>query len=333
MVNAHVDVAKDPYVSVLNVNNATYSISELLIRAGKGISTFSFLAQPALVEYANAVNNYGGLYSASDNDDVSLYKFKEDTIEKAIAKYKGKLSDMLRTLDSDESLTKEEISERRKFILNVINNTNGFIFKNSGVAMDYEKGIHAINNPDSYEGVLMQIFALYTLKALQPYADSLNALVRNSQIDTKKFGNTLTHYMNFGNKLLQFINLDYIPTGHSKPIQWKINLPEYSNLSSKEALLHYFNNAWLGDKFYNASSLLADVLNKSSITASPEYLGLFRSIMYKLLGDPFNINEEDNVNCYYRQTSDEKLITSIGSFITSIARNNMLFNSSIMDGS
>lgn len=333
MVNAHVDVAKDPYVSVLNVNNATYSISELLIRAGKGISTFSFLAQPALVEYANAVNNYGGLYSASDNDDVSLYKFKEDTIEKAISKYKGKLSDMLRTLDSDESLTKEEISERRKFILNVINNTNGFIFKNSGVAMDYEKGIHAINNPDSYEGVLMQIFALYTLKALQPYADSLNALVRNSQIDTKKFGNTLTHYMNFENKLLQFINLDYIPTGHSKPIQWKINLPEYSNLSSKEALLHYFNNAWLGDKFYNASSLLADVLNKSSITASPEYMSLFRSIMYKLLGDPFNINEEDNVNCYYRQTSDEKLITSIGSFITSIARNNMLFNSSIMDGS
>jgi hypothetical protein len=55
--------------------------------------------------------------------------------------------------------------------------------------------------------------------------------------------------------------------------------------------------------------------------------------MYKLLGDPFNTNEEDNVDCYYRQTSDEKLITSIGSFITSIARNNMLFNSSIMDGS
>lgn len=333
MVNAHVDVAKDPYISILNVNNATYSISELLIRAGKGISTFSFLAQPALVEYANAVNNYGGLYSASDNDDVSLYKFKEDTIEKAIAKYKGKLSDMLRTLDSDESLTKEQISERRKFILNVINNTNGFIFKNSGVAMDYEKGIYAINNPDSYEGVLMQTFALYTLKKLQPYADCLNTLVRNSQIDTKKFGNTLTHYMNFGNKLLQFINLDYIPTEMSKPIQWKINTTEGSKLSSKEALLHYFNNAWLEDKFYNTSSLLSSVLSSSSITASQEYESLFRSIMYKLLGDPFNINEEDNVNCYYKQTSDEKLITSIGSFITSIARNNMLFNSSIMDGS
>ena len=333
MVNAHVDVAKDPYISILNVNNATYSISELLIRAGKGISTFSFLAQPALVEYANAVNNYGGLYSASDNNDVSLYKFKEDTIDEAIVKYKEKLSNILRELDNDESLTKEEISERRKFILNVINNTNGFIFKNSGVVMDYEKGIYAINNPDSYGGVLMQIFALYTLKKLQPYADCLNTLVRNSQIDTKKFGNTLTHYINFENKLLQFINLDYIPTGMSKPIQWKINTQEGSNLSSKEALQYYFRNAWLEDKFYNTSSLLSSVLSSSSITASPEYESLFRSIMYKLLGDPFNTNEEDNVDCYYRQTSDEKLITSIGSFITSIARNNMLFNSSIMDGS
>jgi|MGYP000141707509 hypothetical protein len=37
MVNAHVDVAKDPYISLININPATYSISELLLRAGKGI--------------------------------------------------------------------------------------------------------------------------------------------------------------------------------------------------------------------------------------------------------------------------------------------------------
>ena len=48
MVNAHVDVAKDPYVFIMGINSATYGISNLLLRSGKGISTFSFLAQPAI---------------------------------------------------------------------------------------------------------------------------------------------------------------------------------------------------------------------------------------------------------------------------------------------
>jgi hypothetical protein len=45
MVNAHVDVAKDPYIFDLNVNHATYNYANFLIRAGKGLSTFTFLAQ------------------------------------------------------------------------------------------------------------------------------------------------------------------------------------------------------------------------------------------------------------------------------------------------
>ena len=62
MVNAHVDVAKDPYVFALNVNKATYQITNYLLRSGKGISTFAFLAQPILREYATRRNNIGGMY-------------------------------------------------------------------------------------------------------------------------------------------------------------------------------------------------------------------------------------------------------------------------------
>jgi len=62
MVNAHVDVAKDPYVFALNVNKLTYSHANFLIRAGKGLSTFTFLAQPILKLYAARVNNGGGIY-------------------------------------------------------------------------------------------------------------------------------------------------------------------------------------------------------------------------------------------------------------------------------
>jgi len=72
MVNAHVDVAKDPYISLININPATYSISELLLRDGKGIQTFSFLAQPALVKYANLVNAHNGIYLEQSEKDMSI---------------------------------------------------------------------------------------------------------------------------------------------------------------------------------------------------------------------------------------------------------------------
>lgn len=66
MVNAHVDVAKDPYVFTLNVNKITYNMTNFLIRAGKGKATFSFIAQPILKEYANKLNSEGGFYGNND---------------------------------------------------------------------------------------------------------------------------------------------------------------------------------------------------------------------------------------------------------------------------
>jgi hypothetical protein len=77
MINAHVDVAKDPYVFDLNVNSCTYNITNFLLRAGKGESTFLFLAQPALKEYADEYNNSGGLYGQNlkyEAEKESKYK-------------------------------------------------------------------------------------------------------------------------------------------------------------------------------------------------------------------------------------------------------------------
>lgn len=77
MVNAHVDVAKDPYVFALNVNKATYQITNYLLRSGKGISTFSFLAQPILKEYATRRNNLGGMYQETLSDQEERYKYSK----------------------------------------------------------------------------------------------------------------------------------------------------------------------------------------------------------------------------------------------------------------
>ena len=65
MVNAHVDVAKDPYILTLNVNQATYKYVNLLLRCGMGESTFTFIAQPYLRRFADKICNGKGLYGRS----------------------------------------------------------------------------------------------------------------------------------------------------------------------------------------------------------------------------------------------------------------------------
>ena len=76
LINAHVDIAKDAYIFNLNVNAATYTVGELLIRAGAGEDSFWFLAQPILKEYALAYNNSRGKLKPSNIDPVKEIKTK-----------------------------------------------------------------------------------------------------------------------------------------------------------------------------------------------------------------------------------------------------------------
>jgi hypothetical protein len=54
MINAHVDIAKDPWISRLNVNPFSYNITNLLLRTGWGGNTFYFLTQPIMKQMADA---------------------------------------------------------------------------------------------------------------------------------------------------------------------------------------------------------------------------------------------------------------------------------------
>ncbi|UVX33418.1 MAG: hypothetical protein [Bacteriophage sp.] len=65
MINAHVDVAKDPYIMALNVNQVTYNMTNLLLRGGMGKTTFYFLAQPILKEFADSMIANKGVYGVT----------------------------------------------------------------------------------------------------------------------------------------------------------------------------------------------------------------------------------------------------------------------------
>ena len=67
MINAHVDVAKDPYIIALNVNQITYNMTNLLLRGGKGQTTFYFLAQDILKLYSAKQIANRGVYGVDPN--------------------------------------------------------------------------------------------------------------------------------------------------------------------------------------------------------------------------------------------------------------------------
>jgi hypothetical protein len=67
MINAFVDIAKDPYIVRLNVNSYTYNIASFLLRTGKGENTFYFLNQPIMIDIANEVLKTRGKYGVDQH--------------------------------------------------------------------------------------------------------------------------------------------------------------------------------------------------------------------------------------------------------------------------
>ena len=61
-INAHVDVAKDPYISRLNVNSYTWNLVCLLTRTGFGKQTLYLTSQPIMRQLAEAYFNANGKY-------------------------------------------------------------------------------------------------------------------------------------------------------------------------------------------------------------------------------------------------------------------------------
>lgn len=181
MINAFVDIAKDPYIVQLNVNAWTYNMASFLLRTGKGKLTFYFLCQPILKEMAEAVLKTKGKYGVDRTKTPS--QLEKEAIDSILDKY-----------DPDKSL-------RRKY---------EYIIKDSGRAADEYRDLFTTfidedgressrlrenlfrkeGEPSSYKNSIAeeQVRMYYAWEALKPYADALANLVKYSKIDTKKTG-------------------------------------------------------------------------------------------------------------------------------------------------
>lgn len=195
LINAHVDIAKDPYISKLNVNKFTYNLANLLVRTGFGKDTFYFLGQPILKKLAAAYNKSQSKYMKDpDISQYTLWKNEQDEILKEMfGDFFGiELNDgsVITLKDAIEIIDSTNKSKLQKQLLNKINDTitENFV-KLKKEAINY-------NANGTYN---KQTQALVYLAYLQfnPYAQSLASLVKYCKIDTKKQGKSLLEQLAF----------------------------------------------------------------------------------------------------------------------------------------
>lgn len=103
-INAHVDIARDPFVTKLNINEYTYNISNFLLRAGFGRNALWFLNLPVIKELSRRMNAVNGQYLKATNKD--LFEAREEILDN----YKQELVKQI-----PEDVKKKSVKVNEKF--------------------------------------------------------------------------------------------------------------------------------------------------------------------------------------------------------------------------
>lgn len=318
MVNAHVDVAKDAYVRDLNVNQFTYNHANLLLRCGKGITAFSFLAQPILKTLSDYVNNSGGVYGQNIDGSTPISPSKSSQKRRFESMLCNTYRNMLQAYINSGALSKENENIAKSTISWIkhyfptakderpkkgtpaptlpINASDMFDFKKAASAVSILRNSSDVN--ELVFACAYQIQALASFERLDKYAQSLSELVQCSQVDTKKFGNTIANHKNFLNKINHFVSKNDLWIINDKEFIQTVPIRQGKDKVLKSdvsycALKKYFETMYLDKKLNTAVKYTKGILEHQLFTATDAYDDIFNTVCYTLFG-------QDTVECAYK---------------------------------
>lgn len=203
LINAHVDVAKDPYIMALNVNSTTYNMTSLLIRGGKGENTFYFLAQPALRRFTKEMLESKGIIGAEKGIT------ERDKLKSIAKEYMTSLREAIVSLDDSDS-NKAKYAQYYNSLASEYSlpSIEGYdaVEVNYNDVFDKKVASEALKKPKEVNGLYQQVISIRAYQDLSSDTEVLSNLVQLSQIDTKKFGNTLPLQLNFKRRLNRYID-------------------------------------------------------------------------------------------------------------------------------
>ena len=304
MINAHVDVAKDPYIMALNVNQVTYNMTNLLLRGGMGKTTFYFLAQPILKEFADSIIANKGVYGVTTQTENQVVATLYD-------KYFKQYKSYIDSLDNSDPTKYDHIKKYNSIAdevgIDLIYDKTKFVHDRSTVFNDSSL-INGLTTKDPYT----QLIVLKAYNELNNDAKRLSELVHRSQIDTKKFGNTLAQQMNFRNSYETFIydNAEY----------FVIEGQEFDEKNPQEALRTYFGKTFLSTKLHHGTSLPRKLLRSQAFPATQVFQNIFTSAM-GIFGQRKDIVYNNGQEAIaYKHIGDKKFVNRFSSYIDSIIR-------------
>lgn len=224
LINAHVDVVKDPYIIRLGINSHTYKVSALLLRTGVGKNTFYYLSQPSMKELYKIMDKFAGDYGTNANESSSLdYQLNE-----LIARYRKAAESLATEEQKDMLLDFDNVTKAGHKTLENCSDVFNTEFLRSALA----------NQNMDFDYYYDQLKVLEVFRALQPFSNGLANLVKYSQIDTKKGGNTFAEQIEFAEQV-------------NKMIQ-----QERAGVGVFEGVEHYYNVTGLMERLKNSSLLI-----------------------------------------------------------------------------
>lgn len=292
MINAHVDVAKDPYIIVLNVNKVTYNMASFLLRTGKGRNTFLFLAQPALKEYANRKIMNEGVIGVSKQYDNQIF-----------SDIKQKYWDMLNRFPLSDTYKKQ--------IEQLVQNGSVDAFNQSKLASSLES---FRSNDITPQDIVQQLLVIKAYQDLASDAQTMADLVQRSQIDTKKYGNNLSQLQNFYNSYTTFIEDN--------------KEKFFTDTVDTNGLDVYFGNTFLHKKLIYAMDLSNSILRSQVFAATNGYKEILTSILQQIRGGNYvPTNNGKSILFKYKATSNKEYVGALSNKIESIIRAKVVANS------
>lgn len=266
MINAHVDIAKDPWISRLNVNPFSYNITNLLLRTGWGGNTFYFLTQPIMKQMADAYVKASSQYMQQNG---STYSRQQQSIKDVAEQYFGKdvtfdgntLDDALSLIDAGD---KKSIQAINKAIKKLFESEQ---FKQD--ARDYAQG----NDVADQKGLKSRQLGIYLAYVqFSKYANALANLVKYCKIDTKKHGKSAAEQLVYKEG---FDELFEFATDEDGVL---IKKGDVGALFEPAGLLDLVEHSYVGTKTRNAISLTKAVLGKQFMSSTLGFIQMLRQL-------------------------------------------------------
>ena len=255
LINAHVDIAKDPYISRLNVGPFTYNLVNLLVRTGLGRKTFYFTSQPIMRALSEAYVNAGAMYMADPYS--SKYTLQQEAIDKVAEnwfKESGVTFEGKNAMQLIEAV--KEGGDKNADLRTKINQKIASLFNTDLISDAKSKKLNIEN----------QLFYYLAYLQFDKYANALSSLVTYSKIDTKKHGKSVTEQMVFEEGFYRVYDIS-----------------RESNLFEPVGLTNMKDKSYIGTKTQNAISSVRDILGKQFIQSTPAFRGTM-DVILKAIG-------------------------------------------------